>query len=195
MQLAAMVDTKRFLKVNSIKLKDLEDYFTWHTSLHVHSHMCGIYLPTLEEVEKYNIMGSGWLSSDMAPKHSQRHLMSNILWQLLNDDDLLPTKEVSSLKTMVMADKGCGYTALYSICHICGHPKLQEGECPTDTPKHNATMPFSRYVKLVENHVWAAALVGQTYTQEQCIHLALTNLHPKYKLKFLEEKLCLMNSV
>ena len=80
MQLAAMVDTKSFLKVNSIKLQEPGDHFTWHTSLHVHSHMCGIYLPTLEEVEKYNVMGSGWLLQEMEAKHPQCHLMSNILW-------------------------------------------------------------------------------------------------------------------
>ena len=59
MQLVATINFKRFLKVNSIKLKEPEDYFNWHTSLHVHAHMCGIYLPTLEEVEMYNIMVTG----------------------------------------------------------------------------------------------------------------------------------------
>ena len=73
--------------------------------------------------------------------------------------------------------------------------QLQEGECPTDTPKNNATMAFSKYFKLVENHVWAASLVGQNYTPEQAIHLVMANLHAKYKTEFMEGKLQLENRV
>ena len=128
MQLASTIDSKRFLKVNSIKLKEPEDYFNWHMSLYVHAHMCGIYLPTLEEVEMYNIMGTGCLTSEMEPKHPQRNLMSNLLWQLLNNDDMFTSKEVSSLKTQVMVAKVCGYTTFYSIFQVCGHFRVQEVE-------------------------------------------------------------------
>ena len=138
-------------------------------------------------------MGTGWTQQSLGNKMNQKDYWSSLLWSLLNNDEMFPFKDVGSLRAPVLAAHGCGYTAFYSLCRVLGHPRLQEGECPTDTPKHNATMSFNKYVRLVQNHIWSAALVGHNYTQAQGIHLALYNLHPKYKMKFLEEKLRLEN--
>ena len=151
--------------------------------------MCGVYLPTLEEVELYNVMGLGWNAVELGLKVKNQQYWSQLLWKLLMDEEMFSAKDVNFLRPHVQATQGCGYTAFYNLCRVLGHPKLQEGACPTDIPKHNATMSFVKYVKLVRNHIWSSSLVGHVYTNEQGIHLVLSNLHPKYKHRFLEEKL------
>ena len=84
--LSATLDIKRFIKVNAVKIIDLDEYFNRHFSLHVHSQMCGIYPPTLEELELHNIMVTGWNPGEIGPKMTERRYWSQLLWQLLMDD-------------------------------------------------------------------------------------------------------------
>ena len=106
--LAATLDIKRFLKVTAVKLRDFHEYFNWHCSLHVHSHMCGIYLPTLEEVELHHFMGLGLTPEDIGPKLTERRYWSQLLWQLLMDDEIYPTTDVNFLRPHVISTQGCG---------------------------------------------------------------------------------------
>ena len=143
MKLASAVDSKRFLKHDSVKISELDGYFNWHNSIHVHEHMCGIYLPALDEMEKYNVMGKGCTGLLIDERGGDLDVMTNLLWQLLNNTDIYNTKESAMLHDQVLASQGCGYTALYSICRVCRHPNLQDDLCPMDTPKHSTPAPFA----------------------------------------------------
>ena len=175
------------MKHDSVKISELDGYFNWHNSIHVHAHMCKIYLPALDEMEKYNVMGKGWTGLLIDERGGDLDAMTKLLWKLLHNTDIHTTKESAILHDQVLASQGYGCTAFYNICIVCHHPNLQDDLCPMDTPKHYKSVPFAKYVQQVENHVWSSSLVGHPYTKGQAVFLAISNIHPKYRDKFLEE--------
>ena len=188
------INEKGFLKIESIKMRDIDSYFSWHTNFHIHCHMNGVFCPSVKDMSQGNIMGTGWsqlqLGDEIMDKKSE---MSNLLWKLLAHEELFPPKEGDLFRDQVLASGGCGYTALYNISQLCHHPALDTDYVTPTIGIQTIGTSFGKHIRSCENYIWGMSLKGDVYDEKRCLDTVLGYLHPKYKAIFKEEARRLQN--
>ena len=179
-----VMNRKELLKINSVKLTDAEDFYSWYMRLQRHAMNNGVYVPALAEVELNNVMGSGW--SAMAYVYAIQETMSSHLYSLLIHDDVID-KTLSHLRSAVRDAAGEGYAALYNICRAAAHPNLvEDDDVATEVPKQRNGETFSKYKQRLENYLTSEEIRGRHFTDSQVINLYKSNLVGLYRLKFTE---------
>jgi len=182
---ATTTNRKELMKVESVKLTDISEYYSWYMRLQNHAMANGVYVYNLEEVRLNDIMGSVY-ATKYGHIFVKRETMSTLLFTLLSHDDVIP-KNLAHLRSAVRDAAGNGYAALYNLHLAAKHPNLiEDDDVATEVPKQRSGEGFSRYKQRLENYFISEELRGRLFTDAQAINLFKSNLLGMYKAKFSE---------
>eukprot|EP00957_Ditylum_brightwellii_P074142 5633965-Ditylum_brightwellii.AAC.1 len=147
------INTKELMKIDSIKLKEKDQLFSWYIDLTVHCAFNGIYIPQIDLVEKYNTMGKDWSMKHVGiEKICLRNHMSALVSKLPKTDELI-ARDLTKLKFIVTSAHGDEYAALYNIQCYMKHPNLIKDEMETSIPHQHNSESFTSYINRIQNFI------------------------------------------
>eukprot|EP00957_Ditylum_brightwellii_P129403 9871917-Ditylum_brightwellii.AAC.1 len=122
------------MKIDSIKLKQKEQIFSWYIDLTIHCALHDIYIPQIDCIEEDNTMGKDWSVKHVGmEKFCLHNHMPALVSKLLKTDDLI-AKDLTKLKPIVTSAHNGGYAVIYSIQHYTKQPNLIKDEVETSIP-------------------------------------------------------------
>eukprot|EP00957_Ditylum_brightwellii_P117981 8998545-Ditylum_brightwellii.AAC.1 len=147
------INTKERMKIDSIKLKEKEQFFSWYINCTLHCALLGIYILQIDCTEKDNTMGKDWSMKHVGMENfCLRNHMSALVSKLLKTDDLI-AKDLTKLKSKVTSGHGDGYAVLYNIKRYVKHPNFIKDEVETSIPCQHNSETFTSYINRIQNFI------------------------------------------
>eukprot|EP00957_Ditylum_brightwellii_P084776 6446330-Ditylum_brightwellii.AAC.1 len=141
------------MNIDSIKLKEKEQFFSWYIDLTIHCALPGIYIPQIDCMDKDNTMGKYWSIKHVGmEKFRLCNHMSVLVSKLLKTDYLI-AKELTKLKSIVTSAHGDGYAVLYNIQCYMKHPNLIKDEVETSIPFQSNSKTLTSYINQIQNFI------------------------------------------